>query len=164
MDTDPIRNENWHPEPLFNIEEIDELPDDDRLQYMIYAQAHPEFVAMRDKLKDLYEFPGNRESLTKKEAIEVVQGLILYYEQLKEATDIRVTAFTGNINERQCVEAAKRAIKLYQEEFTSMCTNIMELVEETEGPVFWESIHDCVHGTCRMEDIFVEWLGDSSAF
>ena len=164
MNTEPIRDEKWHPQPDFDIDEIEELSDDDRLQYMTYAQAHPEFVATLDKLTDLWKFPNDRDSLTKKQAIEHARGLVCYNEELKEATRTRLAVFTRDISEQQCVLEAKRVIKIYEEKFTGMCTKTMEFIQASRGRVSSDDVADFMDTEVQPDGLFEDWLSDSGAF
>ena len=164
MNTEPIRDEKWHPHPNFDIDEIEELSDDDRLQYMTYAQAHPQFVATVDKLTDLWKFPNNRDSLTKKQATARARGLVRYNEELKQATRTRLAVFTRDISEKQCILEATRVIKIYEEKFAGMCTQALEFIQASEGPVFSDDVADFVDTEVEPNGLFEDWLSDSGGF
>ena len=164
MNTEPIRDEKWHPQPDFDIDEIEDLSDDDRLKYMTYAQAHPEFVATLDKLTDLWKFPNNRDSLTKKQATARARGLVRYNEELKQATRTRLAVFTRDISEKQCILEATRVIKIYEEKFTSMCTQTLEFIQASEGRVFSDDVADFVDTEVEPNGLFEDWLSDSGGF
>ena len=164
MNTEPVRNDDWHPHPNFNINDINALSDDDRLQYMTYAQAHPHFTGMMKKRIGLYKFPGKAEWLPKNQAIGKVQDLIRYNEQSKEATQIRLAAFTENVEEKESIQQAKRVIKIYEEHYDNLLTETMEFIEQLDDTVYSEEIEDFMDGEANWEGYFEDWLNDSGSF